>query len=221
MPHGWLRWRAVHRRPCTLACSPSDENGSAHSAVCHDADRAVVRGMRVVGKSARGASAFLSRHDGLGRGRERTHSRPSPPGNARGGAASPRPDEGASYRRYEHLRFRPGCERARTVAPDAPLGRRAGARRRAIGAPPAPAFVESSSETLTARIHAGQRAAGERRPLLLTPPRRGAPGLSHQCRSSSDATVAGRAPTAASPASTEKLVVRRRTVRSLLMALAG
>ena len=39
--------------------------------------------------------------------------------------------------------------------------------------------------------------------------------------SSSEAAVAGRAPTAASPASTEKLVVRRRTVRSLLMALAG
>jgi hypothetical protein len=38
----------------------------------------------------------------------------------------------------------------------------------------------------------------------------------------SDSTVAGRAaPTAASPASTEKLVVRRRTVRSLLMALSG
>ena len=37
-------------------------------------------------------------------------------------------------------------------------------------------FVESSSETLTARIPAGQHAAGERLLLLLTPPRRGAPG---------------------------------------------
>ncbi|HVH94024.1 MAG TPA: hypothetical protein VM688_03835, partial [Nocardioidaceae bacterium] len=44
--------------------------------------------------------------------------------------------------------------------------------------------------------------------------------LSAGCRCSSRSDSAGRAPTAASPASAEKLVVRRRTVRFLLVALA-
>jgi hypothetical protein len=46
------------------------------------------------------------------------------------------------------------CERLRSPARDACNARRAGARRRAIGAPPAPAFVESSSETLATGIDA-------------------------------------------------------------------
>jgi Phage integrase family len=59
-------------------------------------------------------------------------------------------------------------------------------------------------------VYARPRPDGARRPIAKA-----------RSRQLSNATVAGRAPTAASPVSTEKLVVRRRTVRSLLMALAG
>jgi DnaK suppressor protein len=54
----------------------------------------------------------------------------------------------------------PRYERAsRRRLPHACLGRRGGARRRAIRAGPAAAFVKSSDDALTARIHATQRSS--------------------------------------------------------------
>jgi hypothetical protein len=48
----------------------------------------------------------------------------------------------SGLRRFEHSRFRPGCESVRTVAPDARPGRGPGARRNTIGCHDAPASVD-------------------------------------------------------------------------------
>ena len=76
------------------------------------------------------------------------------------GRPSSRPSTEATFsglRRFEHSRFRPGCESVRTIAPDARPGRGAGAPRRPIGGRAAPASVKSSSDGLTAPIHATRR----------------------------------------------------------------